>query len=111
MQLDISTISILFASVSSVFSVPKEGWREISVGLERANGSAFTAAVYLGVKYISMLKAYEKIDTDQDSGDLYWVSFLAESKEGEHQECQGKVLWPPAGIRIVKSASCGPVTQ
>ncbi|XP_045178306.2 uncharacterized protein LOC123538344 [Mercenaria mercenaria] len=110
-MLNISKVYIIFVVLSSVYSVPSEGWREIGISLWRSVGSAHLAAKYLKVRYISMLKAYEKMNTDQDSGDLYWVSFIAESKEGEDQECQGKVLWPLGSRRKVKSASCGPVTQ
>ncbi|XP_045179743.1 uncharacterized protein LOC123539249 [Mercenaria mercenaria] len=109
MELDISKIFILFALVSSVSSVPNEGWREVPVNLKRAIGSASEAAADRGVRYISMLKAYEKIDNVPGLKEHYWVSFIAVSIEGESQECEGIVLW--TGLRrIVKRASCKPCT-
>ena len=39
----------------------RKDWREIDIGLERANGSGYEASVFLGVEYLSMIKAWEKI--------------------------------------------------
>ncbi|XP_053385612.1 uncharacterized protein LOC128546171 [Mercenaria mercenaria] len=101
-------VLILFLLLSSVSSEQKEEWREISVLSKTAIWSASRAAGHLGVKYISMLKAYEKIDTDIHTYS-YWVFFMAESIEGEPQECQGKVWWSTEGGVEVTSASCDPV--
>ncbi|XP_045179572.2 uncharacterized protein LOC123539145 [Mercenaria mercenaria] len=106
MQLDIPKLFILFALVASVASVPEEGWREVGVNLKRAIGSASSAAAHLGVKYKSMLKAYDNVD-NVPGFEFYWVFFKAASVKGEPLDCEGIVLW--TGLkRIVKRASCKP---
>ncbi|XP_045178801.2 uncharacterized protein LOC123538636 [Mercenaria mercenaria] len=107
MQLIKLNVCILFLLVSSVSSKPTEGWREISVLAKSAIWAASRTADHLGVKYKSMLKAYENINTDIDTT-FYWVFFIAECVEGKLQECQGKYLSSREGEKII-NASCGPL--
>ncbi|XP_045178305.2 insoluble matrix shell protein 2-like [Mercenaria mercenaria] len=111
-MLNISKVYIIFVVLSSVYSLPLEGWREISIELRRAVGSAYTAAKHLQVTFISMLKAYEKMNTGPNK-DYYLVSFIADCNDGNRKECQAFVLWRfnPTFERKVTSARCRPVSQ
>ncbi|XP_053385370.1 uncharacterized protein LOC128550424 [Mercenaria mercenaria] len=111
-MLNISKVFVIVAVLSRVYSEPTRGWREISIHLRRSIGSATSAAEKLHVTYVSMLKAYEKLNTGVDR-DQYWVSFIADSMEGVRQECQAYVLWlfTPNFKRIVTGATCKPIPE
>ncbi|XP_060592149.1 uncharacterized protein LOC132746888 isoform X3 [Ruditapes philippinarum] len=105
----------LFVSVLYLLSVGVESspqttkWQPISVLAKRAILAASTAAEFLEVDYISLLKAWVNVEV-QHPNDEYRVIFKARCQYGILKRCQADVLLQGFTGKV-SNASCWEPTE